>query len=752
MPTTPHHSEALSSHRERDSSADEVLVLQLEHLEQFVDIRHLNEAQKRTVLAQLDDDVTRVMQGEMASDGFGIMREHWDRMADVVESSEWDKEGVFTPEHMAAQKLYTAALFDRMTVLDRHGEMTDDTLERFYQAYFNSSDSPLDFVGGYGDKMELFALSRRSESARKLSAHLVASMVYDGTFGDIGQSLQKAWRTQAGIEGKLAYLSSLDALLVAAENEMYPTDSMQASVRAAMAGVEADDGSPAFARRIAAQYLANANERMSEEWVWLEELPPDEQERLWRLHHERTQQEKQHQALLHEAFPELPPEAPLYRVARDAAATVEQGELGELRTLAGGRANLHTTEAANSLGVSAIDAELIKRAHAGGVLEVVRLEAGVDLQMLPLESQLRFFRFMAEARPERYDRLCRNLQASDEEEQRQLAEAFLATEFGDDYGDSILTIAEHATPQQSQEIFTTINNFRESSQRIAGWYESYDAEFAGATERAMNERLSDALAAMEVLARDGKLEVDTHPARNAEDYESDGRFVMALHSVEEGLEIIKNLEKSLRLVRDVLVAGDVEVRRATEENGQFAMYRFVSPAVGQALMYIRPEGAKGYDRQLEYGNRAGVEASMSFIVDPVHPHKPLDVYKDPHGVSIRFDREGRMSDESPFSEDRDPTRANGAISLDISSLIGDGRYMPAKIGRFIAAGNILRAAKTGGEAHLHHNMNHFDQAAYGSAEGFAKLAVYTAHMAEAMMATQRHGYHASRYQSIPASQ
>lgn len=217
--------------------------MQLEHLEQFVDIRYLSEAQKQTVLAQLDDDVKHVMQGRMASDGFGIMREHWDRMADVVESPEWDKEGVFTPEHMAAQKLYTAALFDRMTALDRHGEMTNDTLERFYQAYFNSSDSPLDFVGGYGDKMELFALSRRSESARRLSPHLVASMVYDGTFGDIGQSLQKAWRTQAGVEGKLAYLSSLDALLAAAENEIYPTDRMQASVRAAMAGVE-------FSRRL----------------------------------------------------------------------------------------------------------------------------------------------------------------------------------------------------------------------------------------------------------------------------------------------------------------------------------------------------------------------------------------------------------------------------------------------------------------------------------------------------------------------
>lgn len=322
-------------------------------------------------------------------------------------------------------------------------------------------------------------------------------------------------------------------------------------------------------------------------------------------------------------------------------------------------------------------------------------------------------------------------------------------EFGDDYADSILTIVEHASPEQSTEIFETINNFRESSKKIARWYESYDPEFAKDIELAMNERLSDALTAMETLVRDGNLEVDTSPSRHSDDYEGDGRFVMKLHSVGEGIEIINSLEKSLHLISEIITASDVEVHNATKENGQFNIYRFSSEELGDVLMYIRPEGAKGYDRQVEYGNRAGVEASMSFIVNPTNPHD-LDIYKDPQGVSIRFDREGRMTDESPFAEDRDPTRQDGSISLDISSLMGDGRHMPVKIGRFIAAGNILRAAKTGGEESLHHNNNHFDQSRYGTAGGFARLAVYTAHMAEAMIAIQQSGSHSSPYPSIPA--
>ena len=327
--------------------------------------------------------------------------------------------------------------------------------------------------------------------------------------------------------------------------------------------------------------------------------------------------------------------------------------------------------------------------------------------------------------------------------------ALRALEFGEDYGDSILAIAKNATPEQSKEVFDIIAGFRKSSAAIAKWYESYDLQMAKNVELAMNERLVDALYAMEALARDGKLEIDTAPHRENADYENDGRFMMRLESVDSGIEIMKSLEKSLRLQHEIVTALDVKVSRVVDEgNEQFTVYRFASKEDGDALLYVRPQGAKGSNRDFEYGNRKGVEASISFIVNPTDPHH-VRSDKDPQGVSIRFDREGRSRDESPASETRDPTREDGSISLDISSSLGDGRNMPVRIGRFIAAGNILRAQKTGGEINLHHNMNHFDQARYGTSEGFAKLAIYVAHMAEAMMYVQQHGSHNSRYSGLP---
>ncbi|MGB4761851.1 MAG: hypothetical protein WBP12_00675 [Candidatus Saccharimonas sp.] len=375
---------------------------------------------------------------------------------------------------------------------------------------------------------------------------------------------------------------------------------------------------------------------------------------------------------------------------------------------------------------------------------------GIRLEDIPLAAQFQLVKFAGTRSSADFERLtevcARKLTSA---ERQPFLEAFLSAEFGDDYGEMVLSIAEHAPPDQTRDILQTINQFREHSAKIARWYAEYDPELARATEMAMNERLTDALYAIEELARSGKLEVDVAPHRNNPDYENDGRFMMKLESLESGMEVLHALEKSLELQHTVITSPDVSVSRVVDEDTeQFMIYRFSSAEHGDALLYIRPEGAKGYDRDFEYGNRRGVEASISFIVNPTDPHH-LRSDKDPHGVSIRFDREGRIVGESPFSEDRDPTRLDGIISLDISSELGDGRYTPVKIGRLIAAGNILRAERIGTEISLHHNTNYLDQQVYGNRGGFAKLAVYVAHMAEAMIAIQQQGVHNSRYRKLP---
>ena len=62
------------------------------------------------------------------------------------------------------------------------------------------------------------------------------------------------------------------------------------------------------------------------------------------------------------------------------------------------------------------------------------------------------------------------------------------------------------------------------------------------------------------------------------------------------------------------------------------------------------------------------------------------------------------------------------VSIDVSSIIGSVDSMPVKIGRMVAAGNLIRSRREGTADSLHHNANYFDQGKYGSAKGFGELA------------------------------
>lgn len=322
-----------------------------------------------------------------------------------------------------------------------------------------------------------------------------------------------------------------------------------------------------------------------------------------------------------------------------------------------------------------------------------------------------------------YDRLLAITQKMPDSLKLSFAEAFLATEFGSDLADSVRTIAEKAAPEIAQEVFDTLGKCREYATSFGDMFKSYDPDFAASASRAIIERLTDGIATIEALVQRRHIRVDMGVGGTyAED-------------LEEGMKALRLAEESMRIRHEVMTDPNMIAGRAVEWNGQFAMYRFTSEKHGEVLLYIRPEGAKDYDRDFEYGTKRGVEGSISFITNPVGSHH-LRVDKDPSGVSFRFDREGRAVGESHSSEHRDPTREDGIVSVDVSSVLGNVASPAARVGRFFAAGNVLRSRKTGAAAALHHNTNFFDQATYGSAKGFKGLAEYTMAMAEAAVHTR----------------
>lgn len=301
----------------------------------------------------------------------------------------------------------------------------------------------------------------------------------------------------------------------------------------------------AFVRLSAADAIEQATRRATDKWVWLDELPIDEQHRLLELHEARQQQDREEQAMLHDAFRQFAPESRLYRIAADACAAIEQGDLGRVITLDGREANLHAADRQGTLDLSKHDADLLKAAHTPAILDTIALESGLDMRTLPLQTQLAFFRFMAEARGERYERLCGRLTAVGAPERRVLAEAFLATKFGDALGESILAIAERDDNERAFEVFWRITEIR---QNVAMWGEAawfaqeesaYKGYFDGIKE-ATEMRISQILSPVPDL-------MDGVP-QQAQYFHRDGSVAEAvsIESVDQVLQGLKLLEFATR--------------------------------------------------------------------------------------------------------------------------------------------------------------------------------------------------------------
>ncbi len=371
------------------------------------------------------------------------------------------------------------------------------------------------------------------------------------------------------------------------------------------------------------------------------------------------------------------------------------------------------------------------------ILGRIMSETHIDPLSLDLKTQYRLFDFMMQSDKSRYERFVAASGGLDEDSRVCFAEAFLTAEFGDDIGNTLLSIVEHSEPDRSAEVFTIIVEYRELAKQFGSFYEAHDPELAHATERAMNERLSDILAAIEVIAREGRLDEDVAPHRKTEGYVSDGKFQIKINSLDEAIEIMRGLKASLQQITTIVPSPEATVSRVVlnqDETG-YQIYRFSHPDKGDVLLHVRAQGAGAYDKAFEYGNYDGVEATISFVTSP-ETDTHLSSTKDPRGVSIRFDREGRTVDEDPAAEERTPIREDGLLSLDISSLIGRSDMLPVKIGRLVAAGNSIRARREHLHDSLHHNTNYFDQARFGSTEGFKGITDYIIAMTEAKISLQ----------------
>ncbi len=383
----------------------------------------------------------------------------------------------------------------------------------------------------------------------------------------------------------------------------------------------------------------------------------------------------------------------------------------------------------------------------------------VDLTKMSMDAQAQLLKFMAKANNERFDNLTDTMNKLSGNLRLKLAENFVAADFGEDFGDSLLEIAgsEYLTDKEKAQILDNMSSCRESIGVIAGWYKSLDkGGFTRQYTRAANERLTDIITVFREIAKKGTATADS------------GRGERITFDYESAIEALKYETKSLEIISGTV--QDV----ADGENGAFAeivippdkshssknrtVYNLYSPRHGYVLLHTRPEGTHSFDPQLEYGKvgsrynsnsvNTGTEASISFMANPVEPfslptpfknlpwykqdnlrprgeksdiEKAADDYKRNRVSAIRLDREGIPLGAPANDPNRDPVAPQGRVSVDLSA-IGDKPNTPSgKIARLITVGNMIRAKERGSnEIYLNHNTKWFDEK-YGTTDGFKRL-------------------------------
>ena len=301
-----------------------------------------------------------------------------------------------------------------------------------------------------------------------------------------------------------------------------------------------------------------------------------------------------------------------------------------------------------------------------------------------------------------------------------LFEAFLATEFGDDFGDKLLSIAEHIPQEELGRVLADLERARMGARGVMDWYRDVDEHFAEMALPAIAERITDMITTLEVAARHKSLRIDVGPGNDPE-VESQFIYTATWEQAAKDLhDLADNLESDGWILND---PGTV-VSRVVVESDKFARFRLLNSRLGTMVVNIRSYGTltRG-DAQYEVGSfKNGVEAAINMLSNRHDPYG-ISPTADMRTFSLRFDREGRAPDVAASDRSqRKATNKEGTVAVDVASIwsFGDDNEPATRVGRAIAAGSRLRAEAIGTKDELNHNML-VDQS-YGNADVFAELA------------------------------
>ncbi|MBR3353534.1 hypothetical protein IKG49_03000 [Candidatus Saccharibacteria bacterium] len=663
-------------------------------------------------------------------------------VADLSNETETYENDIISPKLQQARKLFFASLLSAT-----EGDDNSQTRNDIYKCFFGMSPDISSYCGGIGDYLELLIIAERTPKS-PYTTEIYGDLIYEYSFTDYNGF--KATMSKYTPIQQLRALPICNNMALRCDPYNYSRGTLNKIIEM-LRSLETDDGTKPLIKMVAESIDENIHNWHNADYIDIDE---DDPKYMKMLENDRKRRElwRQKQIKLHHEFPTLPQDRPLAIIAPGVVGTVFGNGINLVANKEGQTASLLDYSKDNPFGFDRDTAFLISAAHSHGIKDIINSKTGVELETISLNAQVQFLKFMTEASNERFDKMCavmRNIK--DEKLRKRFLESFVAADFGEDFGDSLLTIAgsERLSDGEKEEVFDLVEFCRESIDGITGLFEKFDGgQFTNEYVRAANERLTDALKAFEMIAKNGVAAGDLDWAGKVKfDFRS---AIEALQYEADSLEIINRTVHDVMSGREGAYAEIVLPPEPSIQAKWRTIYHFYSSEHGHVLLYTRPEGSHTFDPAIEYGKKSspynpnsvntGVEASISFTANPVNPFDFPSPYRPNQArvhdleyydsitmdkvSAIRLDREGRAPGEPANDKNRDVIREIGMVSVDLAA-IGDRYDTPSgKIARLISLGNLLRSKDHGTGFSLNHNTNWFNQDEYGTSKGFRKIVEY----------------------------
>lgn len=297
--------------------------------------------------------------------------------------------------------------------------------------------------------------------------------------------------------------------------------------------------------------------------------------------------------------------------------------------------------------------------------ETVNLFGLHDVAQLSERARRQLYHVGVNLDEENYERIKKSAEQLGEAGNIHFAEAFLATEFGDDLGEQIIAAAESGNNKRSEVLHMTrgiLENVHSFTRE--GVFAQIDSGLADDVRRGISTRTAEVLYAFNQRVEKGK--------------DSD-----------KVLRALRKLEEWSRGVAEMLRDG---IPQKVQQTGDTKLYHFIDPRTGEKYAGAVELTAFGKFKEdataREQYVKEGRGARISLTYDESNSSAALSLY----GTTRRSAMNGRF-DKSVYSEQKgthEPDAENAEVSFDIASEHAPAGSESRTVAEVIAEGSAIR--------------------------------------------------------------